>query len=337
MKNTKVVKFLKKNIFVVWIIAVSFLLSTVVFVYAAYESSNYKIKRVVAPAAASGNLFTSNYLSTGTTTIRSAYFNDDEVITYNVVIRNYNPADRGTVFEGDIPYTLHAVLAHSDGTAYDATVDSVALGDMITNSRSITINMGNETLTLDGEHLSANSNTHTLSGTGEDGENEWTVVCNNIPLNSDYCLKLMAEPAGATNLGSISATIIASSYPVVNLEGWSCYLVESGTLAAYDAFNYTITGTGTKTLKFSYDSTKLTVNESNYIFFTEIAAPVPYSGNVTHSDSGNWRTIVISADPENTKMNRYDLQVYKVGSWQPISFDEITPGESGAFVEFEQN
>ncbi len=335
MKENGLVKTLKNHIIVIWIVITSFLLSAIIYVSATYTEPNHKIKRVLAPAAISNNLFTSNYLSNGTTTIKSAYFNQDEApYTYSVVIRNYNPADRGTVFDGEIPYTLRAALAHSDGRLYDATTDASALTAMTVNDMSITVTFGEETLILDGTHLSKDSNLYTLSGTGVTGENEWRVVCNNIPLNSDYCLKLTADPAGSTNLGAISATIIAATYPVVNLEGWSCSLAESGTLSAYDAFNYTISGTGSKDLKFSYDSTKLRVNEANYELISDIAAPVAYSGSGNRSTS-DWKTIVISANPDLSKVNRYDLQVYKVGSWQPTSFDQLTPGNADAYVEFE--
>ena len=163
MKENGLVKTLKNHIIVIWIVITSFLLSAIIYVSATYTEPNHKIKRVLAPAAISNNLFTSNYLSNGTTTIKPAYFNQDEApYTYSVVIRNYNPADRGTVFDGEIPYSLRAALAHSDGRLYDATTDASALTAMTVNDMSITVTFGEETLILDGTHLSKDSNLYTL-------------------------------------------------------------------------------------------------------------------------------------------------------------------------------
>ena len=342
--DKKTLKFFAKHWLAIWFIIVSILFVVVLKAFAEYGEENRKIKRVIAPAAKTESLFTSNYLALGTTNIKSAFF-ENLPYTYDVIIRNYNPADPGTVFDGEIPYTLDVKLVHKNGTLYNTTNDAEALAAMIDNnpddgqdtSKYITISCGTDTMRLDGTHLTdANSESHTLNGSGVAGENTWRVTYTNIDLDSDYCVKFTATPAAATNLDPLSATILVSLYPTVHLEGWECALVESGAIADYDAFNYIISGTGTKDLKFSYDSSKLTVNPAFYSLDknNDIANPGEYSGTGSHAGDSNWKTIVISANPNTTKVNRYDLQVYKVNPYQPSSITEITPNAENSYIEF---
>ena len=334
IKNTKIGRFAAKHWLIMWIVAASVLLMTILGVWGAYTNTDQRMKRVVAPYSTTGSLFTSNYLKLGSSTIESAYF-DSLPHTYKVLIRNHDPSDPETVFDGSIPYTLHAYLVHKDGRSYDTVTDSAALTAL--GTMTITISDGTDTLTLSRTSLEGSSTTHTLSKTG-DHENTWTVAYHDdIPLGSDYCVKLVAEPDDSTNLQSLSATIIVDSYPIPNPSGWSCELAESGEeiINDFDAFNYTISGTGKRTLTFSYDTTKLIVNPACYQFsetrngVKEIEDPVP------HSTKTGWNTIVIHADPDTTLINRYDFQVYKK-DWQPSSFDEVTPNAAGSFVEFSQ-
>lgn len=343
MSKKKFIGLLKKKWVLIWLVlAITSL--TAVISYASYKNANNKIKRVVAPAAKTEGLFTSNYLAIGSTNTKSAYFekNNSNIYTYNVDIRNYNPADQDTVFESHIPYTLSVQLVHRDGKAYNKDTDAAALTTMRKGNMSITVSFGADTITLDGtadgSHLNGTASQHTLTGTGVDKENRWDVTYNGIALDSDYCVKFTAIPQAGLNLDSISATIIVASYPVVNPEGWDCKLVESGNINDYDAFNYTISGTGTKDLYFSYDATKLNVNFAFYGMDSsdEIDAPIAYAGGGDSAAHTGWQTIVIHANPDTLKINRYDLQVYKVDNktWSPTSWTIITPNETGSIIEF---
>lgn len=325
-KRIQIRKIFAKHWVKIWLIAASVFLLTILTVWGAYTNTDQKMKRVVAPSASSGGLFTSNYLKLGSNAIETAFFDADSVShSYNVIIRNHDPSDPETMFNGSIPYTLTASLAHKDGSLYNSNVDSVALSSMTSSNMYISISFGTDTITLNGSTLNGSSSSHTLSKTAGNHENTWTVTySDNIPLGSDFCVRLVAEPAASTNLDSLSATIIIDSYPVPNPEGWSCELVESGNIDDFDAFNYTISGTGKKDLSFSYDSAKLIVNPACYQFsethngVREISEPVDYVGKA------GWKTIVIHADPDTTLVNRYDFQVYK-NDWQPSSINDITP------------
>lgn len=330
MGDKKALKFLKKHWIAIWLIVVSTVFFAVVISNAAYQNTNNKLKRVIAPSAGSDGLFSSNFLEIGSGNIKTAYFKQ-EPYTYNVDIRNFNAADRGTVFKGDIPYTLRATLSHKNGQPYNSTADAAALSEMTASGRAITISLGSETITLNGTNISAVSSTHTLSGTGDSGINSWNVSYTNIPMDQDFCVTLEAVPASSTKLESLSATIIVANFPVVHYEGWACELAETGTLLDYDAFNYTISGTGAKVLRFSYNANLLTVNPSNY-GFDNISAPASYSGE----GHDGWETIVITVSAAST-VNRYDFQVYKKDRYVPSSFDQLKPNESGSYIEFTQS
>ena len=69
----KIKKFLKKQWILVWLITASLMLVTMI-AFAEYGAVNNKIKRVLAPSASLGNLFTSNYLGLGSSNNRLAYF-----------------------------------------------------------------------------------------------------------------------------------------------------------------------------------------------------------------------------------------------------------------------
>lgn len=339
-KKTGIGRLLGKYWVTIWLVTAFVLLFTVIVSQGAYTHSNHKIKRVVAPSASTEGLFTSNYLKLGTTALQYAYC-DGSVLQYDVIIRNYNPADQSTVYEGDLSYTLNVTVAHKSGAVYDSANDANWLSNM---RGSITVECGNETITINSSTPQDVSQPHTLSGSGESGKNTWTVTYSGITKDDDYCVNMVAVPL-ASGVDQLSATIIATTTPKINHEGWSCELAEkngSGTVDDYDGFNYTISGTGAKILKFSYDSTHLEINPAFYAFseeydgVMEISAPAEYSGDRTDITAADWRTVVIRADPETTGNDSYDFQVYKVGGYQPESFDDVDPDpeNTGSIVEF---
>ena len=331
MSKKKILKFLKREWLLIWLIVVSLAL-TASFTMADFIDANYKIKRVVVPAAELGGLFTSNYLALGQNNIKPAYFQNTPY-SYDVIIRNYNPVDPNNVYNGIITYTLSIELVKSNENSYNTSneEDAAKLAAMGTIVVALE---GGESFTLNSSNLSHTFSAKTLTKT--DGTDTWHVTYSGIELDSDYCVKFTAHATNNADLEDIYSTVIVASYPVVRPQGWSCVLDEAGqSMADYDGFNYTITGTGAKTLKFSYDSSKLAVNPACYLldFHGDVYAPVAYSGSGSHDS--NWSTIVIDADPETTFVNRYDIQMYKINAYSPSSSDAIDPNKENAFVEFE--
>ena len=315
-----------KNWITIWLV-VSILIVAGISSFAVYAEVNNKMKRVIAPSNQKESQFTSNYLSSGLSNIKFVYFNEGSTnFSYDVVIRNYSPLDPGNIHDSPIEFTLSAELVHKNGTAYAESPSEM-------NDESITLTCNNNTddiedditLVIDSEHLSHNV-VQTISGVGDTGKKIWHVSYSNIPLGSDYCIKLTAAPTDH-NLQAISATIVIDKYPAVHREGWSCSLVESGTISDYDAFNYTIIGTGSSNLIFSYDESKLTINPAFYTLNDIVDDPVD-------SEKGDdWKEIVIHVD-SGSGNNRFDIQLYKVYPYQPASFAEVDPNAEGSYVEF---
>ena len=321
MNSKKTKKGFSKHWITIWLV-VSILLIAVIGAFAVYADVNNKMKRVIVPSDKKDSLFTSNYLSSGSPNIRYVYFNaEDSPFGYDVIIRNYSPSDPGNVYDGEIKYTLRAELAHKNGSSYSA-LEATGM-----NGEQIHLTCGVNEITINSSNLFEEIE-QTISGSGESGRKIWTVSYTNIPLGSDYCIKMTATPENV-NLQTISATIIIDSYPQVHREGWSCTLVESGNMSDYDAFNYTIIGTGAANLIFRYDESKVTINPAFYSLYGEVDAPVADTDK-----GGDWKKVVIHADPDSTDINRYDVQVYKVNSYQPSSSVYIDPNEAGSFVEF---
>ena len=333
--SARALRFVKKRWLLIWLILVCLALIAV-FTYAAYKETNNKIMRVIAPAAKSDTLFTSNYLALGTDNFKPAYFQNAEATSYSysVFIRNYNPADPGQIYDGTINYALNVTLVHRNGVAYDPNdpADAEALAGM----GGLAVSLGtSELFTFDADNLSHSFTGRSLSGTGAGGTDEWTVAYTNIALGSDYCVKFEAVTTNP-DLENISATVFTATYPVVRSQGWKCILQEaegdssSAHIDEYDGFNYSISGTGAKTLSFRYDSSKISINPACWLLDNTVAAPVDISGR------NGWKEIVISADPDTTHISRYDFQAYKVDSYQPVSYNEIKPDTDNSYVEFEE-
>ncbi len=332
MSNNKTLDWLKKHWIALWLVFASLALFIVMLAHADYEQTNNKIKRVFAPSAGSFPLFTSDYLDKGTSgNFKSAFFRTGDTLTYNVYVRNYNPIDPNTIYEKELQYTLTATLVHADGTPYTTGQASSMPGD-------VTIICGEETITFSSSNLSGSFTQHTLSGRGDSGRDIYTVTYDSgFEIGNDYCVMLLAD-AVDTALDDISATIQASAYPEIHDEGWSCVLADAmndDNFALFDGFNFTISGTGIKTLYFSYDSSKLEINSANYSLISEINSPASYSApNGAHSSDSNWKTVIINANPEATKVYRYDIQVYKkTENWNPTK-SQLDPDVSTSFVEF---
>lgn len=327
MSFKKFLKVLKANWILVWLITAVFALVTVVC-YAEYEEANTRMKRVFVASKQTSALFTSNYLM-NTAYHKDVRFEENETKQIVVYLRNYNISDPNKLYEGGVSYTLTAALAHKTTTNYELpdeddaeAVTSWADDKWNTNSYSISINDGTNTTTLSGNTISATVGTYTMSDS-ERQVDTYTVTFN-VPLDSDYCVTLEATPLDATE--KLTATIgVASNQDDDDNEGWTCTLSDNQAVSIdkYDAFNYIITGNGGTSLKFSYDSTKLTISPV-FLAYNNLST-TDYSGRP------GWKTVEITVQSD---INSYDIQVYKNNS--SPEWDNLNPKDTtNRWVEFE--
>lgn len=353
MSVKKIKSLMKKHWITIWLFAMCILM-TAVIAFASYGESDTMLKRVVAPSADSGGLFSSNYLGLGEATDNQKPVyrpsNADNNYNYVLSLRNYNQTDPGTVYEGTIKYKLTATLVHSDSSAtpydYSKEADKVVI-DAMKKKQSITVKLDDQhiiTFGWDDESetvfdLTQTISDLTLSDTSSAlGSDNWVVNYNGIPLDSDFCIMFEADPLdNNSDLYVLNGVISLASNPEVRTDGWTCKLSDDLSTYgydAYDAFNYMITGTGNKILKFSYDASKVKVNPSFCSFTAEATES-------DHSTKAGWKTIKIEAKPDaedddedKTTAMRYDIQVYKLdaadGTWDASTLKPPT----AAYIEF---
>lgn len=326
-----IIGFLKKNWIMVWLITATLALFTVIS-FAAYKDTNNRIKRVFVAAKQGTSFFTSNYLI-GETNFNSVSFNETDIKTFGVYIRNYDP-NTGGVHDGPITYTLNAKLAHMNCNDYDASssADAAALQKWREDGMRITVSYGSYSIVLTGNDITGSQTGIVLTDdvTGKRNYHQWNVTFDNIALDSDYCVTLEAIP----NDGStIKATLGIGSFPESENEGWTCSISDdrkSQSISSFDAFNYMITGSGGTKLIFSYDATKLEPNPFFSTYNTGVTVQDHYTGS-TQTGRENWRSIEIAVQ---SNVNRYDLQMYKKNSNSPSGWDDLDP-ENKQWVEFE--
>ena len=354
MGKTRIRDIIKKQWILIWLITVSIVLAGVI-AFAAYKESDTKLRRVIAPSAEQGVLFSSNYLRQGTSAAenrRSVYFNANSTNTYQytLTIRNYDQSDPGTIYNGTIEYELSMKLVHSDknATAYSYASDQAVLDAMKADPehvQSVVVYSGS---VIDDDYKLAEFGWVDIEGestlvleypvpeednkmelTTSDGTDVFTVVYNNIALDSDLasdlCVQFEAVPVNNTELFTLSGVIGISTNSAVHGDGWHCYENDSKSYeeSKYDSFNYMITGTGDKILEFSYNSNYLEISPAFYSITSEAKAPVD------NNTLGNgWKTVRIYANPNATAngysisdgdtitaattATRYDIQLYKV-------------------------
>ena len=360
MSKNRISKILKKQWVSIWLIIASLMLAAVI-AYASYQDSDTMLKRVVAPSADLGGLFSSNYLGQGPATDnqRSAPFsaNESKIYIYDLTVRNYNQADPSKTYKGTITYDLSVSLVHSDSDAtkynYNNNTDKHILDAMKADedlgrpAQTITVSVDSHTLTFgwNGETLcDITQEIRGLTLSEASGVDTVRVTYTNIDLNSDFCLMFTADPTDSNpDLYELSGVISVSTSPDVHGDGWKCVLNDAvsdtpgdaHSYDNYDAFNYLITGTGNKILKFSYNSNYVFVNPTFCGFITEATESAGTDG---------WKTITINAkpnadddDPNKTSASRYDIQVYKKTDADGAEWKAATlqPNASGAYIRFE--
>ena len=335
----KIKKFLKKQWILVWLITASLMLVTMI-AFAEYGAVNNKIKRVLAPSASLGNLFTSNYLGLGSSNNRLAYFDSVDPngkYEFPVYIRNHNPADPNTLYNGTIKYSINIQLAHSDGSLYTSAEVATAFASIQGAKPSITVSDGTNSVTLGsydtdadayvvGKVFGSTEQTKFILDSNNTSDT-WNVIFNNIELDDDdYFVKITATPTNA-DLEPISATIGIATSPDVHPQGWEGKFMDATKtgsnvaipISQYDAYNYSVLGTGEKWLYICYDPTKLDVNP--FLQHAEGTSKVEIITSYKGTTGGRtgWYSLKIHANPDTDKIFRYDLQFYKVNGFDPSS------------------
>jgi len=315
----KIKKFFKKNWILSWLAVAIFLLFGGL-VYAKYGAEHNVVKRVIATDSGAANRFTSNYLATGNATqhIRSVSSTSTEDIVYDINIYNYSLNKPTQWYPADLDYTLTAQIKTLDGSA---SLNSSQIENLIGDDQivlyTVTVNENNQEvthslLTLDKDTaIVSDISQRIVNSSGGGTYNSYRLVLPNSVIGKNISVVLTATPASKHR--DIADTILSSRFgaeiqTIVLSTGWTGAFNDdtSVSLASYEGFNFSITGSGNSSGKLSWRSDLLepNVNEIRELFNVDI------TDSSNYSDNGNIRTITLSNLSSEDNAGRYDFQLY---------------------------
>ena len=322
MEN-KIRSFLKRYILVIWIVIVCIALSYMA-VSAFYPTRQNRAKKVVSLQSEADIQFSSNLLEEKTF-YKTSVINDGTPVT--VDIRNYSKTNSTKWYSSDISYTLTAELTDASGTRI---TDSSLIGSGIVRICAVTETTVNDVtqetettlFTLNSNHVS-DSQSQTLAHSADAS----TVQSYRVyfpSASTKVCVRLTAVPAASHNdLRTISAILSVSDKSNVQSNGWTGSFNDPTTVspAAYDAFNYTITGHGnSSSAVIRWNADVLTLNKM-YIsknFNKDISAA---------STDDEWRQLSALSISDESNHGQYAFQVFKAGS----GFDDFIAAKRAAW------
>lgn len=315
----KVKRFLRRKWASVWLVAAIAIFCSGL-VYAKYGIGHNVVKRVVATDSGAGSRFTSNYLATGNSNqhIRSVSSTSTEDIVYDINVYNYSLNKPTQWYPTDLEYTLAAQIKTLDGTG-NLTSEQVA--SMIGNDQivlySVTINESNQEvltslLTLDKNSLTASDSSQVITNSSRGGTyNSYRLILPNSVVGKNISVILTATPASKHR--DIADTVLSSRFgaevqTIVLSTGWTGSFSDdtSVSLASYEGFNFSITGSGNSsgTLTWRKDLLEPNVNEIQELFDVDI------TNSQNYTDNGDLRTITLPSLSSDNNAGRYDFQLY---------------------------
>ena len=299
------------------VLAAAVLLAAGVIIVAEYTRNTYE-KRVVATRG-SEVMFSSNYLRTVGSPLQNArtfYVSSvSSTPSGNVTVCNYAQTEPGAGNPRDIVYNFTATLvkrfvdSNGDVSVAEAGADDVAEGLTFTVScgtTTITLNKTNRTQTI--------SSIATLTA-GEPKEDAYSVTLPSVNANSDILLRLTAvSTSGLDSAVTLDGLFTGGVMGSESAHAWEGRFNETGvesnnpTPAAYDGFNYVITGSGSGWFTLLWNSSKLAIND----YFTDeelTSVTVADASRPEGGAAGDWKSVTFQVNSD--AKSRYLLQFYR--------------------------
>ena len=272
--------------------------------HAAYTSSR-SAQRTVATYDAQGERFSSNILVRGVSrdNVKTLYVTDSSVAPASVItLCNYERGKQTLPYSEVIGYTLTARLVRYDSTTTEkyVPVDAAYMTANSLTGYAVTLRMGDTVVTLNSSHLTDSSFSGTLAANVSSSNSYTLTFGTNFAVNQpNLYVEMIATP---TNVGL--HTICGVFKTGVRAQGasnaWTgAFSDDTATSpAAYDGYNYLITGMGDGTATLTWDDTKVELSYYSLQMLLAISGATQTGSSITfHVDS----------DVES----RYDLQFYK--------------------------
>lgn len=354
-----IIKFLKKQWLLVWVIVVSASLLTFA-VYAEYSESSVSMKRVVVSKSNGGPMFSSNVLVKKPSDDNIAYkpkyvsklSDSTKKYVIGVYLWNYDQKDFSNVYYDDITYSVSIRLCNTGGTSI--TLDSGKSVEVYDSTGSPETLLG----TLDSTTNSISTFTRTLTrGTGSVKSNEHYYVLkysSNWDLTDDInnCVEIIATPTDTdpnkyNDINPLAARIGLQESHGDQPNAWDYYINEEKLDSTkkpndYDGYNLILSGSGAFTITIECDPTKIKINKDFYDPNSPNSLNRFISGEVTFTagTNGTWDKLVIKADSNDSARNyrnRYSIQLYRVdpegANWASITDWSFIGTTNSGFVK----
>ena len=295
---------------------------TVTGIFAAYTNSRHA-QRTIAAYDTTGYRFSSNVLGEGYAkdNIKTMYTTDALRDPSTVVtISNYERGKQTRPNESNISYTLTARLVKYDAEqeARYVPVDAAYITANDLSDYSVTITKGSDTVTLDGSNLSSTTDFGgTLVG-GASNSDAYTVTFSAefATEKPNLYLEMTATPVSNV-LPTLRGIIKADMRLAGATNAWTGAFHDDTTYApaAYDGFNYLISGVGSGTCTLSWDSTKVALS------YVSIRDLLSITGATQSGDS-------VTFPVDSNEVGRYEVQFYKVNvgseTWSDMNTSVVT-------------
>ena len=276
--------------------------------YAAYTSSK-NAQRTIATYDTEGERFSSNFLekTESKENVRTVYVTDTSVNPSSIItVQNYARGKQAFPNANDITYSVLVRLVYFD-SATDALYVPATSSYMTENSLtaySVTVTIGNTTVTLSSSHLSDETLGGTLAGGPPVDSDSYTLtfVSAFAANQPNLYVEMIVTPTGL-NLQPLRGIFKTAVRAQSATNAWSGAFTDDTSAAlpsVYDGFNYRLSGSGSLRMTLSWNDSLVGINPLSMQTLLSLADATP-------NQAGNSITFRVNSDDASI----YDLQFYK--------------------------
>jgi len=301
----------------IWMLVSVFTLCAVMMGYSAYNGT-VDVKRVISTQASSTFSFSSNYMESGSLTVKNLRTTAEGNFICNVTVCNYDQLDPSSPAHASITYDFKAELVKYDlENEQYVLVSNIQMNDE-NNAKTFYVKKvmdNNEAITTDTEHSINTSGftytylSETLTG-GTSYKDSFDICFDSTEVEKaipELFIRVTATPTEESirmNSGvppMLSSVISISKGRTVET-GWHGALDESST-SDYDGYNLIVEGSGSGTIDIRWDSREFTINPA---FLTNNSSKLT---SVADAPLEGWKKVTLTVN--STEENRYVIQFYK--------------------------
>lgn len=342
MKERK--KLSKKTFIILWLVIVSVLLSSTIVV-ADYMREKYT-KKVVTLQSGSGSVFSSNYLSVGTTAAPYVIpFNtipNSDTITIDLVVCNYEygePTSRNCT--ENITYELKVWLDGVTQSTQDIDKFKISKISSLASNATESESEDLSSYTSEATCFSYTNPNPTLSNSGH-SDHFYRLTFPTSQLTSSnvkIAIKAEVNERSYTNndVKTLSAAIGIQYLDISSDRSWNGSISEyqmyssdaNLTPASFSGFNYVAEGTAAGTLRLSWNPEVFSLSQyynENAGFISNVAKHT-YPDNYEVVALRGWSYIDVEVDPTDDNKNhktRYNFEFYKGNSgWDNLTWTQL--------------